>query len=236
MSNISLEEMLQSAVHFGHKTSKWNPKISPYLFGEHNGVHIFDLIKTAECLEKAMEFTRNTIANGKTILVVSTKPQIIDLISAECEKQELSYVTHKWFAGLLTNFKTIKARIRYLKKIKEQMATGEIERYTKKEQVKIRKEMTKLQNALGGVENMEKMPAAVFVTDTIRDHTAIVEARKIGIPVIAICDSMSNPTEVDYPIPGNDDAMKSLKFLTGKFFEAIEKGKKSPAPKKEEVK
>lgn len=232
MSDQILQEMLEAAVHFGHRTSNWNPKIAPYLHGEHKGVHIFNLEKTAECLEKAKEFTRKLVSEGKTILVVSTKPQTLEIVPRECERLGLPYVVHKWFGGLLTNFSTIKSRIRYLKNMKDQMASGEITKYTKKEQSQIRKEIGKLQNALGGVENMTSTPDALFVTDTVRDATAVKEAIKLGIPVIAFCDSNANPEIIDFPIPGNDDAVKSLTYLLKHFFEAVEKGKKSAPAKK----
>lgn len=223
---------MEAAVHFGHRTSKWNPKMAPYIHGTSQGVHIFDLEKSAKLLEEACDFTRKVISEGKQVLVVSTKPQTLELIPASCDKLGQPYVVHKWFGGLLTNFQTIKSRIRFLKKMKDQMATGEIEKYTKKEQVKIRKEIGKLQNALGGVEEMTKLPGAIFVTDVMRDMTAIKEAKKLNIPVIAICDSNADPTLVNFPVPGNDDAVKSLTYLLGQVFEAMDKGRKSAPAKK----
>ncbi len=223
---------MESAVHFGHRTSKWNPKMAPYLHGTSQGVHIFNLEKTANLLDEACDFARKVVSEGKPVLFVSTKPQTLEILPANCDKLGQPYVVHKWFGGLLTNFQTIKSRIRFLKKMKDQMATGEIEKYTKKEQVKIRKEIGKLQNALGGVEDMTNLPGAIFVTDVMRDMTAIKEAKKLNIPVIAICDSNADPSLVNFPIPANDDAVKSLTYLLGKIFEAVEKGKKSAPAKK----
>lgn len=238
-----LKEMLSSAVHFGRKTSKWNPKMSPYLYGQKDGIHIFDLKQTASCLDEAEKFAEKIASEGKIILVVSTKPQTFEIIPEKCKKTNLPYVIHKWFAGLLTNFPTIKSRIRYLKKMKDMAASGEIERYTKNEQVKIRKEIGKLQNALGGVEEMTKKPDALFVTDVMRDETAIKEAVKLNIPVIGICDSNANPEKITYPIPGNVRSIKSLEYIIDSVFGAIEKGQISkpkqeakPAPKKDDNK
>lgn len=226
---------MDAAVHFGHRTSKWNAKMAPYIHGTAQGVHIFNLEKTAESLNEACEFLRKVVSEGKQVLVVSTKPQTLELVPTNCDKLGQPYVVHKWFGGLLTNFQTIKSRIRFLKKMKEQMATGEIEKYTKKEQVKIRKEIGKLQNALGGVEEMSKLPGAIFVTDVMRDLTAIKEASKLRIPVIAICDSNADPSLVNFPIPANDDAVKSLTFILTQVFEAMDKGRKSAPAKKAPV-
>jgi len=227
-----LKEMMDAAVHFGHKTSRWNPKIAPYLHGEKSGVHVFNLEKTVECLDKATEFLRQSAAEGKEILFVSTKPQTLEIIPGECGKVAMPYVVHKWLGGLLTNFQTIKARIRFLKKTKQMFATGEVERYTKKEQMKLRKELAKLQMALGGVEDMKGVPQVMFIVDVMRDHTALLEAKKLNIPVVAICDTNANPQEVDFPIPANDDAVKSLKYILGEVFSAVDKGKKSAPAKK----
>lgn len=221
-----MQSMLEHAVHFGHKSSKWNPKMAPYLHGVRNGVHIFDLNKTYEGLEKAKEFLQGAAKQGKSILLVSTKQQATEIIQETAEACGLPYVTSKWIPGLLTNFKTIKARVRHLKKLKEQDESGELEKYTKKEALNFRKDIAKLENALGGVMDLEKTPDIVFVLDVVRDNIAVKEAKKIGATVVAVTDSNADPDDIDYKIPGNDDAPKTIRFYMNEIQEAILAGKK----------
>lgn len=222
-----MQEMLDSAVHFGHKTQRWNPKMRRFLYGQRNGVHMIDLLKTQECLEKASEFLTNHVSQGRNVLFVCTKPQASDLIRAAANETHMPYVADKWVGGLLTNFATVKRRIRYFKKLLEDQGNGDFDKYTKKEAAKMKKEIVKLQAALGGVKDLDKLPNCVFVADVVRDLIAVKEARKLKIPVVAICDSNADPEGIDYPIPGNDDAVQSLTYLLNAVKGAILQGKKS---------
>jgi len=218
-----LKEMFENAVHVGHRTQKWNPKMKKYLYGELSGLHIIDLEKTLECFNEALAFMSKTISEGKTILFVSTKPQSVKLIEDLSDICNMPYVSQKWIPGLLTNFPTVKRRIKYLADLREQEASGEFEKYTKKEASSLKKTIDKLQTSLGGVQNLSKRPDAVFVVDVVRDKIVVKEANKLKIPIIALIDSNSEPSTVDYPIPANDDAMKSLRYLLGKIGEVLKK-------------
>lgn len=222
----TIKEMFDNAVHIGHRTQKWNPRIKKYLYGELSGLHIINLEKTFECLDKALAFMSKTLADGKTVLFVSTKPQSIKLVEDLAEGCNMPFVTQKWIPGLLTNFPTIKRRIKYLADLKQQEASGEFEKYTKKEALKLKKEIEKLETSLGGVEGLTALPDAIFVVDTVRDRIVIKEANKLNIPVIGLVDSNADPTLVNYPIPANDDAMDSLKYLLGKIGEILKKPNK----------
>lgn len=208
-----MREMLANAVHFGHKTSKWNPKMSPYLYGEKNGVHIFDLNKSYQGLQSALEFLSAARKQGKTVLLVSTKQQSTGLLKEVAESVGMPYVTSKWIPGLLTNFKTVRTRVKFLQKLRGERENGDFSKYTKKEVVGFEKTIVKLEEALGGVESLEKLPDVVFVLDVCRDKIAIKEAKKVGATVVAVVDSNGDPSNVDYVIPGNDDALKSIRFL-----------------------
>lgn len=218
---ITVEELLKNAVQYGHRTNKWNPKMKSYLYGQANGVHVFDVEKTKDQMEKLLELVKQTAMEGKQILFVSTKPQTLELIPELAGIHGHPYVTNKWFGGLLTNFDTMKERIRYFKNLKEQKETGEFEKFTKKERVTFEKEIEKLENALGGIENMRRIPALLFVVDGKRDLIAIKEARKLKIPVVGLCDSNSDPDMYDLMVPANDDAMKSLNYLLGLVKETL---------------
>lgn len=225
-----MRDMLANAVHFGHKTSKWNPKMAPFLFDKRNGVHVFDLNKTYQGLNAATEFLQSAAAQGKTVLFVSTKQQAEGIIKNAAGQCGMPYVTEKWIPGLLTNFKTIRDRVKFMRKLREERDNGEFEKYTKKEALNFSKQIEKLEKGLGGVENLEKRPDIVFVLDVVRDNIAVKEANKIGATVVAICDSNADPSGVDYPIPGNDDALKSITFLVDHLSQAIQGGAKK-APK-----
>ena len=216
--------MLANAVHFGHKTTKWNPKMAPYLHSKRNGVHIFDLNKTYQGLMAANEFLRGAVKQGKTVLFVSTKQQAKQLIQDASQKCRMQYVTSKWIPGLLTNFKTIRTRVKHLDKLKADDASGELDKYTKKEISNLRKKVQKLEEALGGVAALEKPPQVVFVLDVVRDKIAVAEAKKIGATVVAVADSNANPDGIDYMIPANDDAIKSITFLIDQISGAIQEG------------
>jgi small subunit ribosomal protein S2 len=226
MAKYDMKEMLESAVHFGHKTQKWNPKMRKYIYGSKNGIHIFDLQKTQDCLVKALDFLKVTAGGGKTILMVSTKPQAAQMVVEAANETKTPYVVHKWMGGLLTNWSTMRQRIRYYRSLKEQEKTGGFEKYTKKEAAGLRKTIDKLETALGGVSSLERLPDVVFVADALRDRIAIKEANKMKIPVVAIVDTNADPDGVAYPIPGNDDAVKSLTYLISAVKDAILEGRK----------
>jgi small subunit ribosomal protein S2 len=226
MAQFDLKEMLEAAVHFGHKTQKWNPKMRKFIYGEKNGIHLFDLQKTQQCLVNAVEFLKHESASGKNILLVSTKPQAAQLIVEMGSSTRMPYVVHKWLGGLLTNFSTMKQRIRYFRSLLEQEKTGEFAKYTKKEASGLKKTIEKLEAALGGVRELDRLPDVVFVADAVRDKIAIREANKMKIPVVAIVDSNADPDGVAYPIPGNDDAVKSLTYLITAVKNAILEGEK----------
>lgn len=228
MTDISLQEMVKNAVHFGHPTYRWNPKMKGYIYDARNGIHIFDLKKTAAELIKALEFISNASRANKTILFVGTKQQTHKLLTELKKDTKMPIVTDKWIPGLLTNFKTIKKRIDYFKQLKEDDASGALTKYTKKEQTKLRKKIQELSATLSGVEEMKDLPDVIFVTDVVRDHIPVNEAKRLNIPVVGITDSNADPDKVDYPIPANDDAVKSLTYILDLVKEAIlEKNKKS---------
>lgn len=221
-----MRDMLANAVHFGHRSSKWDPKMAQYLHGKKNGVHIFDLNKTYRGLSAATEFLTAACANGKTVLFVSTKQQATTIVKEEAERCGMPYVTKKWIPGLLTNFKTIRARVRYMQKLKEDQASGEFAKYTKKEALNLGKTIIKLEEALGGVADLDKVPDIVFCLDVCRDEIAALEAKKLGITVVAVCDSNANPSGINYVIPANDDALKSITYLMKAIGDAVVAGGK----------
>lgn len=221
MSQIELKEMLANAVHFGHQTQKWNPKMRQYLYGVRDGIHIFDLQKTFDNMQTAMSFLQKTISEGKKVLFVSTKQQASSVVEATAKKCNMPYVTHKWIGGLLTNYSTVKTRIKYYLDLEEKFDSGKFDKFTKKEASKFKKDLDKLGVAFSGLKGLKSVPDAVFVVDCVRDNIAILEASKLNIPIVAITDSNANPDGIDYPIPGNDDAVKSLKYFMSKVEDAI---------------
>ncbi|MBD3360336.1 30S ribosomal protein S2 [Candidatus Peregrinibacteria bacterium] len=223
------EKMFDNAVHIGHHTQKWNPRMKKFLYGEMDGIHIINLEKTIKYFEEAISFMSKLFSEGKIILFVSTKPQTVKIVEELANSCSMPYVTVKWIPGLLTNYSTIKRRIKYLADLKEQESSGEFEKYTKKEASSLRKTIEKLETSLGGVQNLKSMPDAVFVVDVYRDEIVVKEANKLGIPVVGLVDSNSDPSLVDYPIPANDDALKSLGYLLKKIEESL---KKKPAKTK----
>lgn len=227
MSKQELQDMLQNAVHFGHRTSKWNPKMAPYIHGVRNGVHIINLQKTLEQLEAAINFLKVASSESREVLLVSTKQQATKHITDFAEKCGVHYINHKWIGGTLTNWKTIKQRIRHLRDLKQRRDSGEFEKYTKKEVSKLNKEITKLEERFGGLEKMDRLPQVLIMTDPVRDNTAVEEAIKMNIPIIALNDTNSSPDNIAYPIPANNNAIKSLEFFLGKFEKAILDGRKS---------
>lgn len=230
--------MLEAGCHFGHRASKWNPKMRKYLYDRRDGIHVFDLTKTADKLEKALEFLRESCAAGKSVMIVSTKLQAVKLVAEAAAATECSYVTKKWIPGILTNFDTIKRRIKYFKDLKDQKAKGEWEeKYTKKERLELSRTLEKLQMAFSGVENMYRVPDIIVVLDAVRDRLALKEAKRLGVPTVAVCDSNADPDLVTHVVPGNDDAVKSLSFFMSQFMHAIAEGKhRAGAMRKPEMK
>ncbi len=224
----AVKKMMEAAMHFGHQTQRWNPKMRRYLYGSKNGIHVFDLDKTALYLDRAAEYVKQLVSSGKVVMFASTKPQAANLIAEAANEVNMPYVINKWMPGLLTNFSTIKRRVKYFNKLRKEEKEGEFDKYTKKEAVKLRKELVKLEDAFGGVKDMEKLPDAIFITDVVRDKLLVKEANKIKIPVIAIVDSNADPTGVDYEIPANDDAIASIGYVIDTMKNAIKesKGKK----------
>lgn len=213
MPTITIKEMLEAGVHFGHQTNHWNPKMKPYVYGARNGIYIVDLQQTVERARKACEFVKSVTAEGKKVIFVGTKKQAKEVIKAEAERANMYYVSERWLGGMLTNFQTVKASIDRLKKLESLKATESWNDYTKKEQSGFDRELGKLKKALGGIQEMKKLPGAMFIIDTTKEANAIKEARRLGIPTIAIVDTNCDPTGIDYLIPGNDDAFRSVSLF-----------------------
>ncbi|MBR0425974.1 MAG: 30S ribosomal protein S2 [Clostridia bacterium] len=225
MSVISMKQLLEAGVHFGHQTRRWNPKMKPYIFTERNGIYIIDLQMTVKKIDEAYMFLRDLAAEGKTVLFVGTKKQAQESIEQEAKRCEMFYVNQRWLGGMLTNFKTIQTRIARLKKIESMEDNGDFDLLPKKEVIGLKAEQEKLEKNLGGIKEMKKLPAALFVVDPRKEHIAVAEARTLGIPIVAIIDTNCDPDEVDYPIPGNDDAIRAVKLIAGKMADAILEGK-----------
>ena len=221
MSVISMKQLLEAGVHFGHQTRRWNPKMAPYIFAERNGIYIIDLQKTVKEFEKAYEAMSEIASTGGDILFVGTKKQAQEAIKEEAERCGMYHVTERWLGGMLTNFKTIKGRIARLKELERWEEDGTFEALPKKEVIKLRAEKEKLDRNIGGIKEMKRIPKALFVVDTRKEKIAIQEAKTLGIPVIAIVDTNCDPEEVDYVIPGNDDAIRAVKLVAGKMADAI---------------
>lgn len=225
MSVISMKQLLEAGVHFGHQTRRWNPKMKRFIFTERNGIYIIDLQKTVKEVEKAYYFVRDVAMDNKTVLFVGTKKQAQESIEAEAKRCGMYYVSNRWLGGMLTNFKTIKSRVARLNKIEEMEQNGDMELLPKKEVIQLMHEKEKLLKNLGGIREMKDLPGALFVVDPRKEHIAIAEARNLGIPVVAIVDTNCDPDEVDYPIPGNDDAIRAVKLITSKMADAVLEGK-----------
>ncbi|MBQ3378523.1 MAG: 30S ribosomal protein S2 [Clostridia bacterium] len=225
MAVVSMKQLLEAGVHFGHQTRRWNPKMAEYIFTERNGIYIIDLQKTVKKIEEAYFFIREVAANGGEVLFVGTKKQAQESIKEEAERVGMYYVNARWLGGMLTNFKTIKKRIERLDKLKKMEQEGVFDLLPKKEVVKLRLEAEKLEKFLGGIKNMKKLPGAIFVVDPRKERIAIAEARKLGIPIVAIVDTNCDPDEVDYVIPGNDDAIRAVKLMASIISNAILEGR-----------
>ncbi len=220
-----MKELLEAGIHFGHQTKRWNPKMKPFIFATRKDIHIIDLQKTIVYFDKAYEFIEDLASKGKTVLFVCTKKQGKEEIREAATSCDMPYVNEKWLGGLLTNFKTIRKSIENLKKLEEMVESGEIENYTKKEQKILRKKMEKLRKYVGGIKDMEKLPDAVLIIDVKKEELAVKEANKLGIPIVALVDTNCDPDPIDYIIPGNDDAIRSIKLIATKMAEAIRTGK-----------
>ena len=225
MSKVDIEELFASGAHFGHKTSRWHPKMAPYIHSKRGGSHIIDLTMTADKLDQALEFLIETTSKGKQVLFVGTKAQAKPIIEEAAKDAKMPYVNVRWLGGMLTNSKTMSERVKQLKKLEERMESGELaNRYSKLEVQRYQEEIDLLNNTLGGIKNLNGKPGAVFIADIQVDDLAVKEARKLGVPTVAIVDTNVDPTVVDYPIPANDDAIKSIKLIVGLVAEAVKNG------------
>ena len=225
MSVVSMKSLLEAGVHFGHHTRRWNPKMAKYIFTERNGIYIIDLQKTVKKLDEAYMFVRDLAAQGGTLLFVGTKKQAQDAIKVEAERCGMYYVNARWLGGMMTNYKTIQQRIIRLEQLHKMEADGTFDMLPKKEVIKLRGDIEKLEKYLGGIKEMKKLPAAIFVVDPRKEKIAIAEARTLGIPVVAIVDTNCDPDEIDYVIPGNDDAIRAIKLISQTMADAIIEGK-----------
>jgi small subunit ribosomal protein S2 len=221
MAAISMKALLETGVHFGHRTRKWNPRMKPFIFTERNGIHIIDLQQTVTALDAAYNLVRDTVLNGGTVLFVGTKRQAQESIQKEAERAGMPYINQRWLGGTLTNWKTIKDRINELKKLEQRRESGDFERLTKKEGLILSREITKLQDRLGGIRDMAKLPDLIYIVDVRREDTAVHEANILSIPVVALVDTNCDPSGVDYVIPANDDAIRAIKLLTAKIADAV---------------
>lgn len=224
MSHITMKQLLEAGVHFGHQTRRWNPKMKPFIFGERNGIHIIDLQQTLKYFEIAYEFVVNVTAQGGKVLFVGTKKQAQDAIKEEAERCGMPYVNFRWLGGTLTNFRTIRQSVEKLKKIESWFEDGTIDRFLKKERLKLERLKAKLERNLAGIKNMESLPQAVYIVDPVYEEIAVREARKLGIPIVAIVDTNCDPDLIDYIIPGNDDAIRAVKLITSKIADACIEG------------
>ena len=225
MSVISMKQLLEAGVHFGHQTRRWNPKMAPYIFTERNGIYIIDLQKTVKKMEEAYDFVKSASAEGKEILFVGTKKQAQDSVREEAIRSNMHFVCERWLGGMLTNFNTIRTRIKRLTELEKMEEDGTFSLLPKKEVIKLKHEMEKLEKNLGGIKNMTKIPDMLFVVDPRKEKNAILEAKILGIPVVGIVDTNCDPEEVDYVIPGNDDAIRAVKLISSKIADAIIEGR-----------
>ncbi len=226
MAYVTMKELLEAGVHFGHQTRRWNPKMAPYIFGARNGIHIIDLQKTVQFFKTAYNYVVDRVADGGVVLFVGTKKQAQDAIREEAQRCGMFYVNHRWLGGMLTNFQTISRSIARLKEFETMKEDGTIKRFPKKEILMMEKKAAKLERSLGGIKNMGRLPDIVYVVDPRKEDIAVMEARKVNVPLLAIVDSNCDPTEIDYPMPGNDDAIRAIRLLTSRIADAVVEGKK----------
>ncbi|MFU2157642.1 MULTISPECIES: 30S ribosomal protein S2 [Caldisericum] len=233
MSVVSMKELLEAGVHFGHQTKRWDPRMKEYIFTERNGIHIFDLRLTVKKIEEAYKFVVDITRQGGKIIFVGTKKAAQDIVKEEAERCGMPYVNERWVGGLLTNFQTVRKSINRLKELEKLETEGYFDTISVKERVKLERELAKLRKLYAGLKDMVTLPWAIFVTDTHKERSAILEARKIKIPIIGICDTNSNPEEIDYPIPGNDDAIRSLRLITSIIANAVIEGREGKIEREE---
>ena len=225
MSVASLIELLEAGVHFGHQTQHWNPKMKQYIYGARNGIYVLDLRKTTDLLDKAYEVVRDFAAKNKNILFVGTKKQASEVVTEEAKRAGAYYINRRWLGGMLTNFETIRTRVNKLRELEDFVSSGHVEKLPKKEQAQIARQLAKLSRTLGGIKEMRGLPDLIFVVDQKKEAIAIAEANKLNIPVICLADTNANPEGIDYIIPGNDDAIRSIKLITSKLADAVLEGK-----------
>ena len=235
MSVISMKQLLEAGVHFGHQTRRWNPKMAPYIYTERNGIYIIDLQKSVGMVDDAYKAVADIAADGGTILFVGTKKQAQDAIAVEAQRCGMYYVNERWLGGMLTNFKTIQSRIARLKAIETMEQDGTFEVLPKKEVIELKKELAKLQKNLGGIKEMKRLPDAIFVVDPKKERICVQEAHTLGIPLIGICDTNCDPEELDYVIPGNDDAIRAVKLIVSKMADAVIEAKQGEEAAYEEA-
>ncbi len=227
MANIiSMKQLLEAGVHFGHQTRRWNPKMAPFIFMNRNGIHIIDLQQTVTRLNEAYKFVEQTAAEGGTILFVGTKKQAQEAVAEEAVRCGMYYVNHRWLGGMLTNYQTIQLRIRYLRELETRRDRGDFDRLPKKEVQHLQDDIVRLERILGGIKDMRRLPNAIFIIDTRKERTAVLEARRLEIPIIALADTNSDPDEIDYPIPANDDAIRAVRLLSAKIADAVIEGRR----------
>ncbi len=234
MNQVTMRDLLEAGVHFGHQTNRWDPKMRPYIFGERNGIHIIDLSQTVRMFADAYEFAAHVAAKGKPIIFVGTKKQAQDAIREQAERSDQFYVINRWLGGMMTNYQTIKKSISRLNELKKMARDGSYAKYTKKEQLMFERERERLERNVGGINGLKGEPGALFVVDPNKEDIAVKEANKLGIPVIAVCDTNCDPERIDYPIPGNDDAIRAIRLFAGAIAEACLEGSKRASKKLEQ--
>lgn len=235
MALVSMKELLEAGVHFGHQTRRWNPKMKRFIYSERNGIYIIDLHQTVRRLDEAYKFVRETVADGGILLMVGTKRQAQESIREAAERCGMFHVTHRWLGGMLTNFSTIRQRIRRLTELEQAKQSGEFETLTKKEAAKLDEELAKLSRTLGGIKDMKRLPDVLFIVDLKKEHIAVAEARKLHIPIVAIVDTNCDPDEVDFAIPGNDDAIRAIRLMANKMADAALEGANEAVRRAEEA-
>ena len=221
----TIKQLLEAGAHFGHQTSRWHPRMKKYIFTKRNGIHIIDLEQTASMLDQACDFIRQVVTEGSSVLFVGTKKQAQEVVEEEAKRCEMYYVTQRWLGGTLTNFATIQSRIDYLVRLEDQQTRGEFSRLPKKEALKLEKQISRLNQQLGGFKEMVNLPGALFIIDPVKEKIALVEAKRVGIPVVAIVDTNCNPDEIDYTVPANDDAIRAIRLICSKIADAVIEGR-----------
>lgn len=234
MGNLNQKDLLDAGVHFGHLTRKWDPRMAPYIFMEKNGIHIIDLNKTLECTEEASNALRNVVRSGRKVMFVATKKQAKEIVSEEAKRLNMPYVTERWLGGMLTNFATIRKSLKKMSSMDKMLKDEAYKNLAKRERLTITREKEKLERVLGGIADLTRLPAALFIVDVKREHIAVKEAKKLNIPVFAMVDTNSDPSNIDFPIPANDDAFKSIDIITRYIGNAIEEGLQERKKDKEE--